>query len=301
MKTNKLQESIKQKFIEMPAKMNIQSRPLVADWGPEKWMHEIQWQGQPIGNYNGVDIVIGQLMMGIKALGTVTEDGSSIGCIAKVSIMTVYGEEGPEAKIPKIFEIGTDKKLRGKGLATLMHDFCIEKFGGVVSDHSLFETKPGANDGMVGMWTKYLPNNYYCYVCNEKGSIIDTWKGGELDDNEDTILVALKYEAAFTPKTEESVMTEMPHVNAPTVGGAFDLGLEFIEKNPQGLIDYITKLFSGIEVPSAHKEVTLKLDSPEKKQEFWNDLKNDPIFPLYIKKNFDVTIEELGEELGYAV
>ncbi len=296
----KLQESIKQKFIEMPMKMDIESRPLVANWGPSKWMHEVQWT-EDLGSHGGIQFISGKGMMGMVAIGALNEQENAVTCMAKTFQVNVNGDMGAEAKVPKIIEIGTDPEYRGKGIAGTLHDFCIKKYGGVASDNSLFESKPGANDGMVGLWTKRLPNKYPCYVCNSDGTIIDEWKGGELDGNEATILVAMAVPAEFTPKTQESVMTEMPHVNAPTPGGAFDLGLEFIEKTSEGLIDYITKLFSGIEVPSAHKEVTLKLDSPEKKQEFWNDLKTDSVFPLYIKKNFDVTIEELGEELGYAV
>jgi DNA polymerase III epsilon subunit-like protein len=188
---------------EMPMKMDIESRPLVAKWGPSKWMHEVNWLPRIIGTHNGISFVAGKGMMNMVAIGALNEAQDGITCMAKTFNVTVMGEEGPEAKVPKIIEIGTDPEYRGKGIAAALHEFCIDTFGGVASDNALFESKPGANDGMVGMWTKKLPAKYPCYVCDGSGNIIDVWNGGELDGNEETILVAMKNPAAFgEPKTE---------------------------------------------------------------------------------------------------
>lgn len=308
-----LTESIKFKFLqnesvikEMPLRMNQVDRPLVADWSPSKWMREVQWVDM-LGSYKDINVALGKGMMGMQALGIIDETGSSIICMAKCFQKTITGDEGPEAKVFKFIEIATAPEYRGQGLARKLHEFCIHRDGGVASDNSLFETKPGANDGMVGMWTKQLPAAYPCYVCRDNGSIIAKWEGGELDDSEETILVALKHEASFSPEMQElrqlpeEEITEMPHVEAPNKNGMFDLGLEEVPKTPEALFDYMSRIFSGEEIASRYnkdKEITIKLDTDEKKKRFWEDLTNDMVFPLYIKRYFNVTIDELANELG---
>ena len=99
--------------------------------------------------------------------------------------------EGPE-KGPKIFEIATQPDKRGLGYARHLHNFILNKWGMVVSDNALFETKKGANDGIVGIWTKYLPSKYHMYIATSD-KIIGGWDG-VMDQKEETVIVALKYE-----------------------------------------------------------------------------------------------------------
>lgn len=191
----KVSKGNEEDLVEMPLRMDQESRPLVAEWAPSKWFREVRWSAD-LGNYKGIEFVAGKGPMGMYIAIGATDD-NIITCMAKTSKKTIYGDEGPEAQVLKFFEIATEPEYRGKGIGKAMHDFCIETFGGVASDHALFETKPGANDGMVGMWTKYLPSKYPCYVVNDDGQIIAKWHGGELDNSEETLLVALKNPAAY--------------------------------------------------------------------------------------------------------
>lgn len=83
---------------------------------------------------------------------------------------------------------------------------------------------------------------------------------------------------------------EIPHVETPD--GDLDMGLEFLD-TPQDFVEYISRIFAGERVRSAHEDDFIQLRTPEDKLKFKKELWDHPFFLMMIQKQFNVTPEDL--------